>query len=70
MRFKFVPIKNKNKFDIGLSLLDFKNRITWFIQLDLNIWWFPKHIYKRREDGLYCSWGWLFLQFGFFKHFE
>lgn len=76
MKYKFIPIinkvtiNNKKRLNIEFKLLDFKREIAWFIQCDTNVWWFPKHIYKRKEKGLYYSWGWLFVQLGFMKFFE
>lgn len=70
MKYKFIPVLDKRNRNLELKLLNFQRGIIWFIQCDTNIWWIPKHIYKRKEQGLFYSWGWLFTQVGFMKFFE
>ena len=75
MKYKFIPIinkmiiNNKKRLNIELKLIDFKRHIIYFLQCDTNIWWFPRHIYKKKEKTIYHSWGWLFIQIGFLKKY-
>ena len=60
-------INDKLRPNLLIEIFSKKKKTLYFLQADTNIWWKPKRINTDNQEGLYTSYGWLFMQVGNYK---